>query len=498
MKLRKCKDIDVLFIAEGTYPFVRGGVSTWIHQIITGMKDLNFGIIFIGSRKEDYGKLKYELPPNLVFLENLYLFSGKSEPGSAYREGKEDVRDILCLLREDEDIPDKLSSIHFYRERITPEDFLYGKRTWEALRDFYFEIGMEVPFISFLWTIRNILTPLWKLADFAYEIVRKNLNVALIHSPSTGYAGFLGCLLKDYIDTPLIITEHGIYTRERKLDILSSCFTEETRKQFIKDFKYVWINFFLNLGKICYRKADRIFSLFEGARYLQITMGCDPSKAFVIPNGVKPLPFRSKWEKEKKIIGLIGRVTPIKDVKTFIKALKILSHSLPKVEAWIVGPEEEDPEYATECKIMVKALGIERNVKFLGFKKISEVLPYIKVLVLSSISEGMPMVILEAFSAGIPCVSTDVGSCRQLIEGGLNEEDRKLGKAGELVKVGDYKGLAHFCKTLLEDRNLWEQYSNTAFERARRFYSYENFIDSYRSVYLNYGASKNGRCFNRA
>ncbi|MFZ8860905.1 MAG: DUF3492 domain-containing protein, partial [Thermocrinis sp.] len=67
--------IDVLFIAEGTYPFIKGGVSTWIHQIITGMKDLNFGVLFLGSRPEDYKGIGYELPDNLVYLEAVYLFS---------------------------------------------------------------------------------------------------------------------------------------------------------------------------------------------------------------------------------------------------------------------------------------------------------------------------------------------------------------------------------------------------------------------------------------
>ena len=53
------KPIDVLFLAEGTYPYIRGGVSSWIHQIITGMPDINFGVLFLGSREEDYEGIQY-------------------------------------------------------------------------------------------------------------------------------------------------------------------------------------------------------------------------------------------------------------------------------------------------------------------------------------------------------------------------------------------------------------------------------------------------------
>ncbi|WP_448583968.1 DUF3492 domain-containing protein, partial [Thermocrinis sp.] len=70
-------NIDVLFIAEGTYPYIKGGVSTWIHQIITGMKDLNFGVLFLGSRPEDYKGIGYQLPDNLIYLEAIYLFEDK-------------------------------------------------------------------------------------------------------------------------------------------------------------------------------------------------------------------------------------------------------------------------------------------------------------------------------------------------------------------------------------------------------------------------------------
>jgi hypothetical protein len=68
---------DVGLLLEGTYPYVSGGVSSWVHQIINGFPDLTFAICFLGSRKQDYGEMKFQLPANVVHIEEHYLY----EPG---------------------------------------------------------------------------------------------------------------------------------------------------------------------------------------------------------------------------------------------------------------------------------------------------------------------------------------------------------------------------------------------------------------------------------
>ena len=71
-------------------------------------------------------------------------------------------------------------------------------------------------------------------------------------------------------------------------------------------------------------------------------------------------------------------------------------------------PEDEDKAYAQECRSIVNSLGLENNVKFLGFQQIDELLPTVGLGVLSSISEALPLVLLEGFAAGVPAVATDV------------------------------------------------------------------------------------------
>jgi len=293
---------------------------------------------------------------------------------------------------------------------------------------------------------------------------------------------------------PFILTEHGIYTRERKIDLLNADWIEDKRTILQKEIgeidylRKVWVSFFEGLGKMIYTASDPIISLFDRARDIQISYGAPPEKTKIIPNGVDIHRLGDLVKKRSEdippVITLIGRVVPIKDIKTFIKAIRIVANHIPDIEGWIVGPEDEDPDYARECRFLVETLGLKNNIKFLGFQKIDDILPKTGIVTLTSISEGMPLVVIEGFAAGVPAVTTDVGSCRQLIYGGIDEEDKKLGKAGEVVPIANPSKLAEAYISILSDKKIWYQYQRTALERVKRYYSMEKFLNSYRNTYM--------------
>ncbi len=493
--MKEKTDIDVLIISEGTFPYVKGGVSTWIYDLITGLEDFRFGIIFLGSKRTDYKEIQYEFPKNLVFFESYYLFEESERPAPKVIDGKKEAFDKIARLHMwfkkhlKEGLPDEVRSVDFYLNLIKEEDFLYARRAWNFIEEQYFEYAPDLPFLYYFWTVRNIHIPIWKIVNIAL----KSPKCKLVHSPSTGYAGFLASFIQFNKKTPFVLTEHGIYTKERKIDIMEADWIQDARWWFQREYaeidhiRNMWINFFIGVGKLCYESANPIISLFEGARQLQISYGADPQKTIVIPNGVKIdryAPLRQKRSEEiPKVIALIGRVVPIKDIRTFIKAIRILVIDIPDVEGWIIGPTDENPSYFEECKKLVKIFGLEKNVKFLGFKRLDEILHKVGLVTLSSISEGMPLVILEGFAAGVPAVTTDVGSCRQLVYGGLNKEDIDIGKAGEVVPISDPSSLANAYKELLLNKDKWKQCQNAAIRRVERFYNFEKFLDNYRNVY---------------
>ena len=109
-------------------------------------------------------------------------------------------------------------------------------------------------------------------------------------------------------------------------------------------------------------------------------------------------------------------------------------------------------------------------------------MPNIGLVVLSSISEALPLVLLEGFAAGVPALSTDVGSCRQLIYG-LDEEDRALGAAGAVVGIADPQALAIAALDLLGNEHKWQQAQAAGIARVQRYYTHRHMFDAYRHLY---------------
>ena len=171
--------------------------------------------------------------------------------------------------------------------------------------------------------------------------------------------------------------------------------------------------------------------------------------------------------------------------------MRTVINRMPEAEGWIAGPEDEDKAYAEECHRLVDGLGLQGKVRFLGFQKLTDLLPKVGLVVLSSISEALPLVLLEGYAAGVPGVSTDVGSCRQLIYG-LDDEDQALGASGRVVSIADPQALADAAIELLSDAGKWHSASVAGMKRVEKYYSQDRMFGSYREVYEKALASSGG------
>ncbi len=491
---------DICLLLEGTWPYVRGGVSSWINQMILGMPEVTFSIVFIGGSREAYSERQYAIPANVMHIEEIYLedtWSRNTDLLLSIKEPKHtEALSTFYSFLHSPDTPNHAQGERvldaLVHGKITRDVVMRSQASWEILCADYHQHCTDPSFIDFFWTLRTMQAPLLTLAELAQRLP----PARAVHAISTGYAGFMGCVLRKLWGCNFILSEHGIYTKERKIDLAQAQWIAEYPDQAFRGglnfnssyMRALWIRFFERLGLLIYQAADPIVSLYDGNRQRQIRDGADVERTQVIPNGINLLDWQdalaSRVSNSVPTVGLIGRIVPIKDIKNFIRSIRSVMRQVPEVQAWIVGPEEEDRHYVSECRSLVSSLGLQAHIKFLGFQSIKEILPKLDVMVLSSISEAQPLVILEAWAAGTPVVATDVGACSELLYG-ITPEDKALGVAGELVAIADPLAIARSICTILEDHEHWLKLQSNGLARVNQFYSEALMFDRYRTIYNN-------------
>lgn len=497
---RTAKQVDIMLLLEGTYPYVLGGVSSWVHQLIQTFPEYRFGAIFLGGQKKDYKGIQYKLPANLVHLENHYLFEDATKTlHSAYRKPStnanafETITEMHQLFshmkqRNYKQVIQILLDHLASPNAMSLEGFLHSQLSWDYITHQFQEKCPHISFLDYFWSIRNMHLSLWKVI----EIINKMPDIRCLHSVSTGYAGFLGALLSQKMNIPYLVSEHGIYIKERKIDLMQqqwfspSYFTNAREQETKKYLTQLWIRFFELLGLFCYDTANTITSLFQAYQTQQIHYGAPRNKTRIINNGVDVNPDLLTGKKEPDhvapVIAIIARVTPIKDIKNFIRACVPIFEAIPNASAWIVGSTHEDPAYFHECKNLVDILSLGNKIIFKGHQYTKTILKQVDVVVLSSISEGLPLVLLESFAAGVPVVATDVGACRELVEG-ATQDDRALGAAGLVVNISNAQSLSQAIITLLTDVERWQSCQKSALARVNTYYTNALFEKNYRSLY---------------
>ena len=228
---------------------------------------------------------------------------------------------------------------------------------------------------------------------------------------------------------------------------------------------------------------------------MQVEFGCPPDKVRIIPNGIEVKDFEGipgKNADDPYInIGAILRVAPIKDVKTMLNAFAAAKKHNRRLKLWIMGPLDEQPEYVRECQDMVSYMKI-RDVVFTGQINVKEYIGKMEFLILSSLSEGQPLVILEGFAAKKPFIATNVGDCKGLIEG--NQDG--LGDAGIVVPVMNIAKMAEAMLMLAEKEEMRLKMGEAGYQRALLYGKSECF-SSYRSLYKELTENKERQKYGR-
>ncbi|MHA1410336.1 MAG: GT4 family glycosyltransferase PelF [Candidatus Odinarchaeia archaeon] len=426
----------VCIISEGTYPISIGGVSKWIHSLVSNMPDIEFEIISLVP--DTNHKFQYKLPKNVKKIHFWPIWNGLEH------------NDL-----ENTDTPLNVHTTKKFKQFFKSEINSFSQ-------DPYLNDGF--------------ILPLTKI--FEMNIPRADIY----HAVNSGYAGLIGSLAKNMYSKPLVITEHGSYYKEWFLRLSSVDFPDELNHPKLlqpQDHKQIkLLKFIKKLVSFSFNMADIISPVTNAHIPLEVQLGAAPGKIKVIPNGVDQETFSqlgsadSSGNPDEIVVGTLARVNPIKDVKTLIKAAKLVLDKKPNVRFEYIGPSE-DKEYLYELNELIEDLSLENKFNFIPETLTPEdAYSRFSIFALSSISEAQPLAVLEAMSAGLPIVATKVGGVPEPVSGN-----------GLLVEPGDYRGFAKSLLYFVNNPVKTKKISKLAKQKAEYCYSEHAFIKSYRNLY---------------
>lgn len=229
------------------------------------------------------------------------------------------------------------------------------------------------------------------------------------------------------------------------------------------------------------RRCDLLMTVSKSLRREMLRQGVARARLAVVPNGVPKIePIRPETRMGCKHwkLGMVALMRPRKGVEVALRAMQKLKRQGLSIELQLIGGFETG-EYESQIIGLIDQLEIEDVVQKVGFTNdIPSVIRSLDGLLLPSLfGEGMPMVVLEAISAGVPVVATRVEGTPEVIRHGVE---------GYLAKPRDSSSFAEMVRLLTSDRKRWSEMSSNALERHRLHFSdlgmAERVANAYRKV----------------
>ena len=219
--------------------------------------------------------------------------------------------------------------------------------------------------------------------------------------------------------------------------------------------------------------VDRTITVYQAQAAELVKMGVPESKIKTIYNGVDLLQFKyapDRPEKSKKTVGILGRLSPEKNIPFFLKIAQELQDE--NVEFVIAGDGPERSKIAQA----IRQNGLDEKVRMLGdINNPDQFLASIDVFVLTSFREAFPMSILEAFAVGTPVVTIDVGGISEAVVNG---------ESGILIGTHSASEFTSGIEDILTNKEKAEMIRSAARTSAETKFNLVTMIEETKKVYL--------------
>jgi glycosyltransferase involved in cell wall biosynthesis len=470
----------ITLITEGTYPHNLGGVSVWCNQLLREMTEHQFDLLSISATGTE--KIIWELPGNVANVRTIPLWgpTARRRAGPAlrkrFRPAEERFLRSLAVENHGEGFAASLRELSELARAGELGAAMSSAEAVELLVAMAPKCNERLAgHSSGPLSVGDAVEVLVQLEHFLRPLAVHPPRTELCHTTANGLGTLPALAAKWTWGTPFLMTEHGVYLRERYLSYLPGSLSQPARA--------IVLRFFKLLVETAYANSDIVAPVCRYNRLWEMANGTSPARIRPVHNGIDIKSFPpAAAEPAVPTLVFVGRIDPLKDIETLLRAFAEVRASVPECRLRLFGPTPEGGEdYFERCLELAGELGLlDGAATFEG-----PISPTVQayhaghVLVLTSISEGLPYVVLEAMASGRPVVATDVGG---VAEG--------VGSAGILVPPRDPSATAAACTRLLTDNQLRRALAQKARDRAVQLFASEQCFALYRGLYDELGPSR--------
>src|SRR5260370_16544590 len=325
---------DVCLIVEGGYPYVVGGVASWTDALMRASPQLTFHVIAIGISSQARRR-NFVLPANAIDVTDVLLDVCPRGRTPTHSDADR-IKRVLRLLENALTTGDG-STFEERVEQVRITGFgqaalLDSKEGWHAMEEAYKRLLQDGALLDFFWSW-------WFLVRSLLAVISTPLPQARVfHAVATGFSGLVGSYAKLAAKMPLLVTEHGIYTNERRIELAVADWLFDSGAGGFDvageptELRSIWLNAFQSFSRMSYAVADALTTQYRANQTFQRADGAPDDKLRIVPNGIDVAKFaalpRHATPRPPTLL-MIGRIVPIKDILGFIMPVALLNDILP-------------------------------------------------------------------------------------------------------------------------------------------------------------------------